>query len=1218
MAQITKTVNKTTVNGSEIFIYTINAAYSGLTQPAQEGKIIDFFPSKIQFILPPIGGQIKSITSTPVSGGTEVSFNLGSVTAGTSLSFTIACSFGPGRVDNDSFTNTANLIADGVVVAQGSAPTVNLNLDENFVLTKFAQPSNIVNPGDEITFILSLTNNNDPGASITNVTITDVLPSELTPVTTFIPIGNDVPSGGYSDPSANGLTGSWSGKTLTFNLPKYNGARYDVMFKATVSSTVTPGQKFVNTGKWTINGTSRNDALLTLSVYDPSAAGFDFYKFGTRTTVVGGPIDWQIVNTNTGNVTLSNYILEDFIPNEVDISSFRLDASTGLVNYSIYIALASNPSNYIPVIQNIANGPYPLTDLTPFIPLGDRIAKIKLTAQNLNVANSGHNLIINGITNSSAIMGSQFTNRAVATSGNISKTALWDTNVNGASDLRVVKGFSPSQPAYYPLEEFEVIITGDAANTITIEPIFADLMPTGLRYVKDSEYFIYYDIVTGKSYDSRQPGFPIPLPTRDIITNFAGTGQTLLRWSFFNFILPTSSGISVVFKAFVEINPPTSFTNKVWEGMPGNIALFVYNEVNDPLDVDADGLTLTDRLSYAEAQGVVLTTSEFSLKKLVKGEKDLDYTNSGLTVQGGKINYKLQVTNNQPIDLKDIEVVDILPYVGDTGVILTSSPRGSQFDVYATSIITAEIVNVIGDPVDPNPEIIIQYSTSTDPKRFDELGNPIGTGDWTSVPPSDITTLRSVRVTTGANVILKPYDRLIVSLGAKAPVGVAIGKIAYNSYAVRANKIVSGTLEPLLPTEPNKVSVTIIGNTLGSIGDFVWLDLNQNGIYDSTEPGVNGIIVELYSDTGVLLQKTVTANNNNGKPGFYLFTDLIDGIYQVKFTPSSDYTLTQQKSGEINGSMPDPITGYTAYITMSNSQQILNIDAGVITNNLASIGDFVWNDLDENGIYDQGEPGINGVTVELYSDNGTLLSTTITTNDSNGNPGYYIFNGLSSGNYKIKFIPYGDFLLTQQKVIEPNGSRPNPNTGLTNIIILGKNEIKTDIDAGIYEKKCTPPVINATNKCIHVGDVFDPMNGVTATDCNGNDITSSIVVTDNTVDTSKPGIYNVSYSVTDKKGQTTIKTIYVKVCKNDERHQAISDIFESVALEQTALAHILNAEGEKIQKGKELNLSSAEMIKINKSVEDMTNTVIQLEMVLEGKLRLFKDVICKGDCCDDN
>ena len=32
-------------------------------------------------------------------------------------------------------------------------------------------------------------------------------------------------------------------------------------------------------------------------------------------------------------------------------------------------------------------------------------------------------------------------------------------------------------------------------------------------------------------------------------------------------------------------------------------------------------------------------------------------------------------------------------------------------------------------------------------------------------------------------------------------------------------------------------------------------------------------------------------------------------------------------------------------------------------------------------------------------------------------------------------------------------------------------------------------------------------------------------------------------------------------------HQAITDLLESIALEETAMSHILNAEGEKIQRG---------------------------------------------------
>ncbi|MEG2457769.1 MAG: hypothetical protein RSB41_02640 [Bacilli bacterium] len=81
---------------------------------------------------------------------------------------------------------------------------------------------------------------------------------------------------------------------------------------------------------------------------------------------------------------------------------------------------------------------------------------------------------------------------------------------------------------------------------------------------------------------------------------------------------------------------------------------------------------------------------------------------------------------------------------------------------------------------------------------------------------------------------------------------------------------------------------------------------------------------------------------------------------------------------------------------------------------------------------------------------------------------------------------------------------------------------------------------------------------------------------------------------------------------NVTKCQAISDIIESVALEQTGLSHILNAEGEKIQAALKLSTTNAELLAINKSVQTMVNSVSRLEMILQSKLELFGDCLC--DC----
>lgn len=73
------------------------------------------------------------------------------------------------------------------------------------------------------------------------------------------------------------------------------------------------------------------------------------------------------------------------------------------------------------------------------------------------------------------------------------------------------------------------------------------------------------------------------------------------------------------------------------------------------------------------------------------------------------------------------------------------------------------------------------------------------------------------------------------------------------------------------------------------------------------------------------------------------------------------------------------------------------------------------------------------------------------------------------------------------------------------------------------------PVITATDKTIEVGDEFDPLADVTAEDEEDGDITDKIEILKNTVDPSKPGVYEVTYKVTDSKGASCTKTIKVTV-----------------------------------------------------------------------------------------
>ena len=71
--------------------------------------------------------------------------------------------------------------------------------------------------------------------------------------------------------------------------------------------------------------------------------------------------------------------------------------------------------------------------------------------------------------------------------------------------------------------------------------------------------------------------------------------------------------------------------------------------------------------------------------------------------------------------------------------------------------------------------------------------------------------------------------------------------------------------------------------------------------------------------------------------------------------------------------------------------------------------------------------------------------------------------------------------------------------------------------------------IDVTDKEITVGDKFDPKEGVSAKDKEDGNLTDKIEILKNTVDPSKPGVYEVTYKVTDSKGASCTKTIKVTV-----------------------------------------------------------------------------------------
>ncbi len=267
-----------------------------------------------------------------------------------------------------------------------------------------------------------------------------------------------------------------------------------------------------------------------------------------------------------------------------------------------------------------------------------------------------------------------------------------------------------------------------------------------------------------------------------------------------------------------------------------------------------------------------------------------------------------------------------------------------------------------------------------------------------------------------------------------------------------------------------------------TIGDLVFNDLDRDGIQDGGEPGVGGIFVELFDNatcSGSSVANTVTSN------GSYSFSGLNAGTYCVKFSNiPNGFVVSPANQGGNDALDSDGVDvgGQMAQI------QNISVTSNDPTNDLGinqpaqqtfSLGDRVFNDTDRDGIQDGGEPGVDGVLVELFT-NGACSGSAVANQTTSG--GNYSFSGLNAGTYCVKFsnIPSG-FVVSpanqggndaldsdgvdvggqMAQIQNINLSADDP----TNDLGINRPPVAGNIDIELYK--------NATVETVNVGDTFN-------------------------------------------------------------------------------------------------------------------------------------------------
>lgn len=200
-----------------------------------------------------------------------------------------------------------------------------------------------------------------------------------------------------------------------------------------------------------------------------------------------------------------------------------------------------------------------------------------------------------------------------------------------------------------------------------------------------------------------------------------------------------------------------------------------------------------------------------------------------------------------------------------------------------------------------------------------------------------------------------------------------------------------------VPTAQSSATLTTLG---ASIGNLVWHDLNNDGLYQTGEPGLADVTVQLTFATGTVLTTTTDASGN------YRFEGLRSGVYTVTVntnTLPTGYALTTYNT-------PLPLT-------LAAGDSIENADFGYHPRGV--LAGTIYLDVDANGLYNSSiDTPLSNMTVTITDTNGTVY--TVQTNSS----GYYS-QTVAAGSTKVDLQ---DAQLPANVLIGQGNTDPRPVT----------------------------------------------------------------------------------------------------------------------------------------------------------------------------------------------
>ncbi|MES2736436.1 MAG: SdrD B-like domain-containing protein [Verrucomicrobiota bacterium] len=218
-----------------------------------------------------------------------------------------------------------------------------------------------------------------------------------------------------------------------------------------------------------------------------------------------------------------------------------------------------------------------------------------------------------------------------------------------------------------------------------------------------------------------------------------------------------------------------------------------------------------------------------------------------------------------------------------------------------------------------------------------------------------------------------------------------------------------------------------------SVGNLVFNDVNLNGIRDGGEPGIAGASMQLWSagadraigGSGLNADAQVGTTLTTPASGAYAFNGLAPGYYYVRLVPpvtsplsgGSPVALDNGIDHDNNAASQPGGAGTTIFspvvqlgigteptVDDGDADTDFTLDFGLFRG--MGLGNLVFQDTNDNGLRDDGEPGLDGVTLELWAvgadgviggTDDVRMRTMVTAGG-----GQYAFSSLAPGKYYVR------------------------------------------------------------------------------------------------------------------------------------------------------------------------------------------------------------------------